>query len=37
MDRFPFAIFYVNYGEMILIIAVAHAKRVPGYWKSRMS
>jgi len=36
MGRFPFSVFYVNYGEMILILAVANAKRRPGYWKSRV-
>ena len=37
MGRFPFRIFYVNRGEIVFVLAVAHAKRQPNYWKSRMS
>lgn len=34
LRRFPFSIIYVVDQE-ILIIAVAHAKRRPGYWRKR--
>ena len=33
--RFPFILFYRILNQEIQIIAVAHAKRRPGYWKSR--
>jgi plasmid stabilization system protein ParE len=33
--RFPFSIIYRVVGDKIQIIAVAHAKRKPGYWKER--
>ncbi|MBI2378797.1 MAG: type II toxin-antitoxin system RelE/ParE family toxin [Deltaproteobacteria bacterium] len=35
MDRFPFLIPYALVKEGVLILAVAHAKRRPGYWRSR--
>lgn len=34
-DVFPYAIIYVDQNDRILIIAVMHFKRLPGYWKSR--
>ena len=36
--RFPFSLFYVFEKETdkIIIIAVAHQKRKPGYWKQRI-
>ena len=33
--RFPFSLVYREYGGVIEVIAVAHHKRKPGYWKSR--
>lgn len=35
MDRFPFAIVYVELADEISIIAIAHASREPGYWRTR--
>lgn len=35
LGRFPYGIIYTTFDERILIIAVAHAKRAPGYWQSR--
>jgi len=35
LDRFPFALIYEESDEEIRILAVAHASRRPGYWKSR--
>ena len=35
--KFPYAILYTIEQDFILIIAVAHASREPGYWKHRMS
>ena len=36
--RFPFSLLYVFEKELdkIIIIAVAHQKRKPGYWKQRI-
>lgn len=33
--RFPFRIVYRVAVDRILVVAVAHAKRRPGYWKHR--
>jgi toxin ParE1/3/4 len=35
LHRFPFQIVYRARGETIEVVAVAHLKRRPGYWKSR--
>jgi toxin ParE1/3/4 len=37
LRRFPFHIPYVFEGSRIIALAVAHAKREPGYWRDRMS
>jgi plasmid stabilization system protein ParE len=36
LQRFPFSIVYLDDPELITIIAVAHGKRKPGYWKGRI-
>lgn len=36
MKRFPFAVIYLTSEEKIQIVAVAHCKRKPGYWKDRL-
>ena len=36
VHRFPFVIFYRRTGRSIDIVAVAHAKRRPGYWRDRL-
>lgn len=36
LQRFPFSLVYREAFESIQIVAVAHAKRRPGYWKNRM-
>ena len=33
---FPFYIAYVVEGDSIWVLAVAHGKRKPGYWRKRM-
>jgi toxin ParE1/3/4 len=33
--KFPYAILYKTQPEHILILAVMHASREPGYWKDR--
>jgi len=35
LDRFPYEIIYEVTGNVILINAVKHLRRKPGYWKSR--
>ena len=33
--RFPFSIIYVAEGTHIVVVAVAHQRRAPNYWKAR--
>lgn len=35
LRRFPFVIFFVIEATTIRIVAIAHAKRGPGYWLGR--
>jgi len=35
LRRFPYTIFYTESDEEIRILAVAHQKRLPGYWRDR--
>ncbi len=35
LRRFPYLVFYLELPEAIWILAVAHGKRKPGYWKDR--
>jgi len=37
LRRFPFSVVYRVEADRVLIVAVAHAHRRPGYWKSRDS
>ena len=34
--RFPFSLVYRMRGDEIEVIAVAHGRRRPGYWRSRL-
>lgn len=34
---FPYRVVYFVTGEKLAIVAMAHAKRRPGYWRDRMS
>jgi toxin ParE1/3/4 len=36
VKRFPYRVVYVVVGEDVDVIAVAHAKRRPGYWRRRL-
>jgi len=36
LQRFPFAVFYRELPFGVQVLAVAHAHRKPGYWKSRI-
>lgn len=33
---FPYLIFYLELEDVVWIVAVAHSKRKPNYWKARM-
>jgi len=34
--RFPYSIIYFVEGEAINVVAAAHSKRKPGYWRKRL-
>jgi len=34
--RYPFSLVYILRGEDIEIVAVAHGRRRPGYWRARL-
>jgi plasmid stabilization system protein ParE len=36
LRRFPFGLLYAIENERIVIVALAHLKRRPGYWKDRI-
>lgn len=36
MKRFPYAVIYLTSEESIQVVAVAHCRRKPGYWKDRV-
>jgi len=36
LHRFPYGIYYTIEDEYILIVAVMHLSRKPGYWKNRI-
>jgi toxin ParE1/3/4 len=36
LRRFPFSVVYLDDLDLVTIIAVAHSKRRPGYWKGRV-
>jgi plasmid stabilization system protein ParE len=35
LKRFPYQIIYRVDGEFVIVIAIAHARRRPGFWKDR--
>ena len=37
LARFPFGIYYTIEADFILIVAIMHMKRRPGYWRERLS
>lgn len=37
LQRFPFNLFYFVIDSEIVVVAVAHQKRRPGYWAARVS
>jgi toxin ParE1/3/4 len=36
LQRFPFTIVYLEQEEWVSIVAIAHGKRKPGYWRNRL-
>ncbi len=36
LHRFPFSIIYRIQNDVVFVLAVAHAGRKPGYWRSRL-
>ncbi|SRR5216683_1558088 len=36
LHHFPFSIIYLDEPDVVSILAVAHNKRKPGYWKPRL-
>ena len=36
LKRYPYCVVYYRHNDIIRIVAVAHAKRRPGYWRSRL-
>jgi len=36
LQRFPFSIVYLDEGDYLVVVAIPHGKRKPGYWKSRL-
>jgi hypothetical protein len=36
LARFPYAVYYVPRENEILVLAVAHGSRRPGYWRNRL-
>jgi toxin ParE1/3/4 len=37
LQRFPFYLIYRQVAEKIEIVAIAHGRRKPGYWKKRIA
>jgi plasmid stabilization system protein ParE len=35
VGSFPYSNIYAPYKDLLFVLAVAHARRKPGYWKSR--
>ena len=35
LRRYPFNVVYQEVGDTIVIVAIAHQKRLPGYWMGR--
>jgi plasmid stabilization system protein ParE len=37
IQTFPYSVVYRESAKRLLIVAIAHAKRRPGYWRNRIS
>jgi toxin ParE1/3/4 len=36
LKQFPFSLLYINRGDSLWVVAIAHGSRKPGYWKQRV-
>jgi plasmid stabilization system protein ParE len=36
LKRFPFSIVYQDVGDEVVVVAIAHQRRKPGYWLRRL-
>ena len=36
LQKFPFSLIYIDLEDRIIGLAVAHSRRKPGYWESRV-
>lgn len=36
LERFPYSVVYVVLDSRIVVLAVAHSRRQPGYWRHRL-
>jgi toxin ParE1/3/4 len=36
LNRYPYSVIYHRTSERIVVVAIAHSKRRPAYWRSRM-
>ena len=36
VNRFPFAVYYIERAAFIWVVAFAHLRRKPGYWLNRL-
>lgn len=36
LHRFPYGIHYVVQDDVVIIVAIAHMRRRPGYWRDRV-
>jgi toxin ParE1/3/4 len=37
LRRFPYGIAFVTLPELLLVLAIAHGKRRPGFWRARLA
>ncbi len=37
VDDFPYRVVYFVHDDLLMVVAVAHAKRRPGYWRERVA
>ena len=36
MKKFPYAVVYLELVDEIVVVAIAHSHRKPGYWRGRI-
>ena len=36
LQKFPYAVVYLESGEEVIVVAIAHGHRRPGYWRDRL-